>query len=601
MDTNLRLPHHLFTSPVRYEIPDFQRRYVWKQEDQWEPLWNDVERLAESIMEDGQAEPHFLGAVVFQQERFPSGSLERRIVVDGQQRLTTLQLVIDAIQEVLEVEGYSHPAKRLSALVENPEEYRDGDPDGAFKVWPTAVDRDAFRLAMRNDQSAAQLGTSQIVRAHEFFKRQTRQWLDKFAAEPEQRDRAAKVLEVAVRTKLQLVVIDLDDSDNPHVIFETLNARGTPLLQSDMVKNKILYEVTNSTDIDKIVDLSTDKQLWPFDGDDWWAQEVGRGFQRRPRIDLFLNHWLTLRNRSETKSYDEFRLFERYSAERSKAGETIRDVARDMGNLGRIFQQIENESLQGVVRFLQRRNALNMGVTTPVLLWLLSSNIPPAIVTRCLTALESFLVRRVLCGLSARSYGDLFVKLIEKLATAPVESADKVVVSHLSGQTAQASLWPDDSELLERFVNAPLYQWLTQGRLRMVLSAIEKQLRTVKAESQEVPKVLQIEHIMPRAWHRNWPLSEEADIDGQATRRDRVIHTMGNLTLVNGHLNPLLSNSAWNDKRKTLGDHSVLFLNKHLINEAPDTWDEQAIETRAEWLHKIAVEIWPHAKDFGFA
>ena len=177
MQTNLQRPQRLFTQPIRYDIPAFQRRYVWKQEEQWEPLWDDVEQLAQSIMEDGQTEPHFMGAVVLQQMQSSTGTLDRRIVVDGQQRLTTLQLLIDAIQEVLEIRGHSGPAKRLAALVENPEEFRDGKPDNGFKVWPTIVDRDAFRHAMSNALSATGFAQSRIAQAHDYFRGQAEQWL----------------------------------------------------------------------------------------------------------------------------------------------------------------------------------------------------------------------------------------------------------------------------------------------------------------------------------------------------------------------------------------------------------------------------------------
>ena len=133
MKTNLQRPQRLFVQPVRYEIPAFQRRYVWRRDEQWEPLWEDVEELARSIIEEGRTEAHFMGAVVLQQMQFATATIERRIVVDGQQRLTTLQLLIDAIQEVLENQEHSSPAKRLSALVANGDEYIDGDPDHAFK------------------------------------------------------------------------------------------------------------------------------------------------------------------------------------------------------------------------------------------------------------------------------------------------------------------------------------------------------------------------------------------------------------------------------------------------------------------------------------
>ena len=90
METNLRSPQELFGNDLRYEIPAFQRRYIWKQEEQWEPLWEDVEKLAQSIVDGDPAEAHFMGAIVLQQKQVATATMERRIVVDGQQRLTTL-------------------------------------------------------------------------------------------------------------------------------------------------------------------------------------------------------------------------------------------------------------------------------------------------------------------------------------------------------------------------------------------------------------------------------------------------------------------------------------------------------------------------------
>ena len=598
MKTNPQRPQRLFVQPVRYEIPAFQRRYVWKQDEQWEPLWDDVEELARSIIVDGRTEPHFMGAVVLQQTQFPTATIERRIVVDGQQRLTTLQLLIDAVQEVLQDQEHSSPAKRLSALVINGEEYLNGNPDHAFKVWPTTVDRDAFRHAMSNELAATNYANSRIVQAHEYFKAQTQQWLDRFPQDTGERDTAASALEEAVSRSLEIVVIDLGESDDPHIIFETLNARGTPLLQSDMVKNKVLHEAGIGIRDDEGEATPEEQEIWPFDQDEWWAEEVGRGLQRRPRVDVYLNHWLTIRNRAEMKPYDEFRAFEKYADTRVGEDETIREVARDLGELGTIYRDVEEIRRSDIARFLKRRNVMNVGVVTPLLLWLLSADLSAARLANCLTALESFLVRRVVCGYSARSYGELFVGLIRKLAEAPTSATDRVIVSYLAGQTAQAGLWPSDDELRERFVAAPLYWYLTRGRLRMVLEGIEEALRTNKAESREAPGNLQIEHVMPQTWHPHWPLPEDlaADVDA-IDRRDRVIHTIGNLTLVNGRLNPTLSNAPWDSKRETLADHSVLFLNKRLVNKGPEVWDEAAIEKRAKWLSKRAARIWPHAND----
>ena len=597
MQTNLQRPQRLFAQPIRYDIPAFQRRYVWKQEEQWEPLWDDVEQLAQSIMEDGRTDPHFMGAVVLQQMQFPTGTIERRIVVDGQQRLTTLQLLIDAIQEVLEIRGHSGPAKRLAALVENPEEFRDGDPDNGFKVWPTIVDRIAFRHAMSNALSATGFAASRIVQAHDYFRGQAEQWLDRSSDETGDLDTAATALESAVRVNLELVVIDLGDADDPHVIFETLNARGTPLLQSDMIKNKVLHDANIGTEDEDSIS-SEQRRLWPFDEDDWWDKEIGRGVQRRPRIDVFLNHWLTLRNQRVMRAHEEFRAFEKYVTAQREQGKSISDVADDMKLIGNIYRDVEQVRRADIAKFLERRSVMNVGAVTPLLLRLLSTSVPEAALEKCLKALESFLVRRVVCGYGAKGYGELFVSLITRLAAAPDDNADRVVISFLADQTAQATIWPGDAELRERFLTAPLYQWLTRGRLRMVLTGIEEQLRTVKSETQEASPNLQIEHIMPQAWSTNWPLASDHDADDTA-RRDRAIHTIGNLTLVNGRLNPSLSNAPWDTKRKAFADHSVLFLNKRLMNDGPQCWDENAVEDRARWLHNQAIKMWPHHADIG--
>ena len=592
MHTNLQRPQRLFAQPVRYEIPAFQRRYVWKKEEQWEPLWNDIEELAQSILEDGQTEPHFMGAVVLQQMHYPAGTIERRIVVDGQQRLTTLQLLIDAIQEVLEGRGHSDPAKRLAALVDNQEEFRDGEADNAFKVWPTVIDRDAFRQAMRNDLSSDDHTESRIVQAHNYFKEQTVRWLSGFSNEGGKRDRAASALESAVRANLELVVIDLDDNDDPHVIFETLNARGTPLLQSDMIKNKVLHDANVKVHDEHSVS-SAQRELWPFE-EDWWMQEVGRGLQRRPRIDMYLNHWLALRTQGEVRNYDEFRAFEDYSNEQFTTGKTVSDVAADFGEIGKIYRDIEDVRRADIAEFLTRRNIMNITAVTPLLLWLLSNDdLQRPVLANCLRALESYLVRRVVCGYGAKSYGSFFVALIEKLSASPVDSIDRALISNMAAQTGQATLWPNDMELQDRFVTAPLYQWLTRGRLRMLLTAIEGQLRTQMAETHKVLGNLHIEHIMPQKWSANWPPPMGGDGDAVA-QRERAIHTIGNLTLVNNRLNSALSNAPWHQKRGTLADHSVLFLNKHLVNDGPQAWTEDTIQRRGKWLYEIAARIWPH-------
>ena len=154
----------LFQKDVRYVIPTFQRPYVWNHEDQWEPLWNDVRNTAEDYLEEldrlgeekqaaaeQNTEAHFLGAIVLQQQATATPELETRQVIDGQQRLISLQLLLDAAQEVFEKRGFDREARQLRKLVLNDADYAETNPDNVFKVWPTLVDQEAFRHAMSND------------------------------------------------------------------------------------------------------------------------------------------------------------------------------------------------------------------------------------------------------------------------------------------------------------------------------------------------------------------------------------------------------------------------------------------------------------------
>ena len=598
MQTNLQRPQRLFVQPVRYEIPAFQRRYVWKLEEQWEPLWDDVEHLAQSIVNGNRAEAHFMGAIVLQQTQFAAGTIERRIVVDGQQRLTTLQLLIDAIQEVLEDRGHSDPAKRLAALVLNGEEYRNGKPDHAFKVWPTVVDRVAFQHAMSNELSATEYAASRIVQAHEVLQGPS----GTVARQIPRRNRRAVQGRQCVGGGREREPGDCRDrlgrlGRSARHIRDPERARYAPPPIGHGQEQGSARRGMGLGD-DGSEASAGERRIWPFDQDDWWAQEVGRGLQRRPRVDVYLNHWLTLRNRAEMKPYDEFRAFEKYADARLGEGDTIQDVAGDLGDLGSIYRDIEEMRRADIAKFLERRNVMNVGVVTPLLLWLLSADLAPARLANCLRAVESFLVRRLICGYSARSYGALFVGLMARLAADSADDADRILVSYLGEQTAQATLWPGDKELCDRFITAPLYQYLTRRRLRMVLAGIEEELRTNKAESREVPGGLHIEHVMPQAWHPNWPLPDDiTDDEAAAANRDRVIHTIGNLTLVNGRLNSSLSNAPWDSKRETLADHSVLFLNKRLVNKGPMSGMRTRLRSGPNGSTSGAVRIWPHAAD----
>jgi hypothetical protein len=590
----------LFQKDVRYVIPTFQRPYVWNQEDQWEPLWDDLRNTAERYLDElalaegdnpvaeEKTGSHFLGAVVLQQRPTASAEIETRQVIDGQQRLTTMQLVIDAAQEALEELG-APQAVRLQRLVEN--DHAEGDD--VFKLWPTSLDRDAFRAAMTNALSPAGFETSLIVQAHDFFRLQIKEWIEA-APETERADRCHG-LETALFGLLEMVVIDLATADDAFVIFETLNARGTPLLASDLVKNYVLQTAAAQK-------LSADdlyEREWKPLEDPWWRTEVAQGRIVRPRIDVFLNYWLVTRTAGEVPAPQVFPYFKQYV---ERGGTNVEQVAADLCRVGAAFRGFDEfDQWSGAGTFFYRWRTIDAGVTTPLLLWLFDqTHLEPEKRDRCLSALESFLIRRMLCRMTTANYNALFLELLSRLASSDPSQADQVVVSYLAEQTAESRLWPDDRAFEFALLDLPLYRLLTRGRLRMVLEALEDSLRTPKTEEEHcVRGALTIEHILPQTWQEHWALPTGEDAFAAAITRERLLHSVGNLTLVNGRLNPALSNGAWGQKRQILAEHTVLHLNKQLLVAFGDEdWDEERIKERGVTLAGAAMNIWPSAAAF---
>lgn len=602
MDAGIMALKALFQKDVRYVIPTFQRPYVWNQEDQWEPLWDDVRNTAEQYLEelakiDGnpalaeeRTGAHFMGAVVLQQQANATAELETRHVIDGQQRMTTLQLLLDAAQEVFEQDGHEREAKQLRRLVMNDEDYAETDGDHIFKIWPTLTDRDAFRSAMDNNLAVEAFADAPIVQAHEFFKLQIRQWL---ASHQNTLEPHSQALVTTLLGLLQLVVIDLTTQDDANVIFETLNARGTPLLASDLIKNSILHSASESgLDSDSVY-----QRYWEGFDQAWWREDIRQGRIVRPRIDVYLNYWLTMRTAAEVQSADVFSRFRQYASE---LGPPITGLVEDINATASAYKEldsIDDNSARGI--FLYRWRVMDAGVTTPVILWLFANarRFSSDHVEKALGAIESYLLRRMVCRLTTKGYNRLFLDLLEALTREPNKPCDEVVTNFFAAQSAESAYWPTDAQMEEAFVSLPLYQLLTRRRLRMVLEGLEDERRSPKTEEAHVTRgSLTIEHVMPQGWRHHWPLSPDAPSDA-AQVRDRVVQTVGNLTLLNDRLNPSLSNGPWTSNegasKRTGLNASVLLLNKELVASAPEIWDEQLIRSRAVQMALAATKVWP--------
>ena len=588
MHTEILSPKKLFQKEVRYVIPPFQRPYVWSLDHQWGPLWEDVRNVAEGYLEalersgndevkaESETTPHFLGAIVLRQVSTATKDLEQREVIDGQQRVTTLQLLLDAIQQVCEGldQQYAKSAgRRLSKLVTNDKELIT-EGHHVFKLWPTHSDQQAFRHAMDNGLAVDDFADSLIVQAHEFFQLQIREWLGEV---DESTKHKIDALEAAATNMLQIVVIDLDTQEDPNLIFETLNARGTPLEESDLVKNYVLSG-------------GQALELWGNLDDRWWREEIRQGRIRRPRLDMLLNHWLAMRTSTEVASTNVFNAFRTYASAQG-IGKVMTDVKRDLANY-REYDTTRGNNI-GAELFHHRMSVMEAGVITPVLLLLLSAEQEPR--RRALGVLESFLVRRMICRQSTMGFNRLVIELVNQLHEGGLENVDRTTANFLKDQKAPTRVWPTDEDVSHALISSPIYRLLTRGRLRLILEGVEGWLRSSgKSEDTTVPRNgnLTIEHLMPMGWKtEEWPLPSGAD-DGDARyRRNGLIHTVGNLTLTTQQLNSSMSNDAWEAKQQELSAHATLLLNRDLVPN--DSWDEESIVNRSRWTANVVSQVWP--------
>jgi hypothetical protein len=607
----------LFEGKEHYEIPAFQRPYVWNEEDQWAPLWSDVVRVAESYVtsKENDQEPriknHFLGAVVYETKPPVAGGVTRHDVIDGQQRMTTLQLLLDAVHQVIDQRGHDIHAEALEDLILNKSKAFVGTHQ-RFKLWPSQADREAFAYAM--DEEGEWSGEHRIIDAHNFFRLEAARWItgkpdDDGSVPPGSEDLRVEALSSTLQDRLTLVAIDLSGHDDSQLIFETLNDRGTPLLKADLIKNWVFRKGgALGADVDK---WST--TLWSDFDDPWWRGEIAQGRQVRSRVDIFLQYWLTMRLRDEVRSEQVFREFadhaEPYMASIATAEGLLGELRKDADTY-RNFAQLDESTVEG--RFYSRVvETMELAAVTPVLLWFLSDNhqVPHDQVEIGLEAIESWVIRRTLLRLTTKDVNKFMVSTLKALDGVDVDGSGDKIVAYLSEQTAQTRIWPTDDELLTQLPEARLYGNVRQGRIRVVLGAVEQFLRgrSPMYEAVKMPSGLEIEHIMPRGWRSHWntqpPLAPE-----DAQIRDKTVDTIGNLTLVTKSLNISLSNRPWTDseaadlkmggepgkgKWTLLDAFSLLVLNKEVLKNHVENWTEQDIKARSIAVIRAICAVWP--------
>lgn len=605
METQVRTPQMVFMQPQRLIVPLFQRPYVWNQENQWEPLWNDVVRVTDRVLSQpaDRHHPHFLGAVVLQQVQKQTGQMQERTIIDGQQRLTTLQLFLDALHGELISVGARAPAMRIEPLVVNAEPFR-SKPEDRFKVWPTNRDRPAFNAVMAAEVPADydHVGHKgeRMVEAHRFFAEQAREWLTRGGLDLVQTRAAA--LETVVRDLLQVVVIDLAAEENAQEIFETLNARGAQLTAADLIKNFIFQRLLESgTNVE-----DSYQKYWKDFETGFWETEIGVGRVKYPRSSIFLNHWLVARTGEEIVAREVFNRFKRYADHDSSL--PMDGILLQVHSASRVYRDfIDSAStatgpISRLGLFGYRTGVLESEVIKPLVLHLLDPEqqaIPEAQLIKALEVLESWMVRRMLVRATTKNYNLVISELVASLQRGDRAIAGDKIEEFLARQSSGSRYWPDDSEIRSELDDLLAYRRLRRGRLRMVLEAIEDHKRgwmdgqAGLGDERVARGKYTIEHVMPRKWLAHWPLPEGSSSE---SNRDQIIHTLGNLTLVTSRLNSKVSNGPWlgtGSKRDGLEAHDVLLLNREFLKSAGDVWGEEEIQLRTRDLARTIIEIWP--------
>ena len=591
----------LFETQLVYVVPSYQRLYVWTRDDQWEPLWVDVQEIADELLrrptianpphiDPNAVEAHFLGAVVLKMSGNTPDLAKQLRVIDGQQRLTTLQMLIAASINELENAGHDSQSERLRLLTANSPSSTTARMQN-YKITHNhhgrGHDYERFRDVMTaalNGESTAQIeGT--LADCYRFYANAIKTWLDQTSVKS---DLAASALMTTLILKLHLVAIYLDPHEKEHIIFETLNARGEPLTEWDKIKNYLLYKS------DQLPGLSQseffESYLDQFD-DPWWREFVGRGLQR-PRSDIFSDYWLESRLRRSVAVRRVFRDFQRHVDSYGGCLEsTMQEFVRD-AHYFRRFEELNTSETDRESLFHMRRLDLSIGAMWPLLMYLQRLEVEPSERNRWFGILESYFVRRMIARYQARAYDQVALDLLKAVASADSVGASvaDTISDHLLQYTEAASIWPNDIEVQE----AVLSRHLPRYAQRLVLVAVEKNQITDRAGLPNLPSSVQIEHLMPVAWQPEWwPLPESPEPEYAVAKRNQAIWTLGNLTLLNGRLNAAISNAAWIRKRAEIQKSDNLFLNRRLLEDSPAEWTEEQIYRRGEWIYEEIISIWP--------
>jgi hypothetical protein len=629
MDVHEHLVMSVLIDPRRFVVPIYQRQYSWG-EKRLGPFWDDVAAKAEEALQGKPKFSHYMGALILSPggDGFTIGTTPRVQVVDGQQRLTTFQLFLAALREVGTRLGVTDLAEQIRDYLFTRPMSGDTGADSRFKLIPTPDDRAVFHLIIDDGLDAVRTkhptmffkngkvnktNASLSVAALAFFvdriETYSRYGLQDDDESPsvspadDSPDAPIKRLNAlleALLKHLKLVVINLSESDDAQVIFETLNSKAEPLLAMDLVRNNIFHRAAGQGES---AEALFEAKWRPFSAS-FWKADAPRAKPRRPRIDHFLSHALTAQTGEEIslrELYSEYRAFTRPKGKPRFL--TVEAELEALTTFAPTYQTLEEGGGEdpALIRLGAKLNVWEISTAYPLVFLIAVSNVNTQVKAYLYGLVYSYVVRRALCGLTPKALNKTFARLVNAMLHQGISL--ETFAEAFSGQRGDTVRFPDDTELRSAINGNPVYRLFPRKeRLADILWELECASRTKYSVHTMRPNNMSIEHVLPQRWRAHWklidgrsaPLDPFSGVDEAMltaiSAREAALHTLGNLTLITVPGNTAASNSEFDEKKVWL-QHSLLALNLAILEH--QHWDEMTITARGVTLADLAVKIWP--------
>ena len=555
MEANKRKYSELVGGSVQFVIPVFQRDYNWGEE-QCEQLLADIERVGSK--EDGD---HFFGPVVYISTKGHSAAFTRWLLIDGQQRMTTVSLLMAAVRDHITQQPARHPSMSANKI----------GHDFLINTFESEGQRRKLVLRERDDATLRWIiegaeepvnggKSASIAQNYQFFREKLR---------------GAVEMDVVLAGLARLAVVDVRlerGTDDPQQIFESLNSTGLDLTQADLVRNYVLMGLEESEQ------TRLYRKHW---------QPIERLYIGSPgQLDNFLRDFVALDTRAQKQGrvdqvYATFRLsFEERMGDPESLEQLLARMRKFAGYHAAFV--LGTREYPEVARNLERVRAL---ATTPAILVMClldayeSECIASADLIEGLSLVESYLVRRDVCGLQTRSYWQQFSKLAYALKSDEVLGSLKVNLHWLAGTNYA---FPTDREFRYALEEEELYG-------RQICRTLLERLENGTSKERTETSGYTIEHIMPQNdnLHPKW---REMLGDDWAEVHERWLHRLGNLTLT--AYNETYSDRPFHEKKSVKNgfSNSPIRLNQYVARQ--DRWTSEEMSTRGEMLAKWALEIW---------